>query len=260
MAVRIIPNSVGLYVPHWPVVVPPVVEGHRERHQGFFQGLLPRLRPGVPVMNFRLLEEVRIYGNVRFHADRGDSAEGWRVGLIQAAWYLENWAYYRGERHTDGSVLVRRDVQPPRGCRDCRSDTLVSNIFYDTVLAEIRLTSLSERNLVTLIDRPRSQYLATTVNTLTGELNYLNEAARETHFCTVLSVRDPNGDFHHQKHVYWGLRWHATFHARIFDESSAQGLPTFMSRCNRAGSTDVCRRSYPMDRLTRCSARDSPTC
>src|SRR5262249_6218330 len=48
-------------------------------------------------------------------------------------------------------------------------------------------------------------------NTRTRRPNFLREAQFESHFCTVLSVQDPAGTFHHLLSFYWNVHWEARF-------------------------------------------------
>jgi hypothetical protein len=216
MVVRMNRDSAKLEVVVRPVVAPPVVESHQE-HGG-----------GSPIAIFRPQQELMITGEVGFGAERGDSRDGWTVGLIQAGYCVEAWAYYQGEQDEDGSVLVRRDVPPalrPGAFLDCEGWS-VRNIFANR-RARRHLKSAKRISGpypyvpgVWITDVPDTFFWTTTVNTRTGKLNYLSEAVSEDQFCTVLSVRHPNNKFDHLQHVYWSLRYHATFHPRTFDERS----------------------------------------
>jgi hypothetical protein len=141
-----------------------------------------------------------------------DSTNGLTVGFIQAAYCVENWAYYRGERDADGSVLVQRDkALQNRAGRDCAGNT-VSKFFFNASRASKPLDG-SKLAEVDHEHAPEISHDVYAKNLKTGSTNYLHEVAIETQYCTVLSVRDPNGKFHHQKYVYWGLRWHNIFEA-----------------------------------------------
>ncbi len=71
-------------------------------------------------------------------------------------------------------------------------------------------------------------------NSLTGKPNYLAEAQLEFFFCTVLSVRDPNGIFHHLASFYWNQRWRATFKPLSF--SATDITPAFQIMPIAAGT------------------------
>ncbi len=60
-------------------------------------------------------------------------------------------------------------------------------------------------------DQPGDDAVAVVTNSLTGEDNFIREAQLEFLFCTVLSARDPAGNFHHLKSFYWNVRWQARF-------------------------------------------------
>jgi hypothetical protein len=48
-------------------------------------------------------------------------------------------------------------------------------------------------------------------NSMRHKPNFLREWQKEMHFCTVLSVQDPDGNFHHMVSRYWNVHWQARF-------------------------------------------------
>jgi hypothetical protein len=60
-------------------------------------------------------------------------------------------------------------------------------------------------------DYPSERKLLIHANSLTGRPNYLQAVQLEFHFCVLLAVRDAVGEFQILQHLYWNLRWQATF-------------------------------------------------
>jgi hypothetical protein len=169
-------------------------------------------------MRFRPAVFNRADGQVSFTGLAADNRGGWEIGFIQAEWVETNWAMYRGQHGADGSLFLQRGRAPARAQQACR-DTLNGVNTYFT-----KSTSPTEHKLlpgpanpfpltvvVVAQDRPGDAYLLVEQNDHTHRPNYLDEVQLEFMFCTVLTVRDPTGRFHHQAHFYWNLRWQFRF-------------------------------------------------
>jgi len=183
-------------------------------------------------------------GEVTLNGAAGDDASGWTAGFIQAQWTETNWCYYRGQHNTDGSIFIQRGRPPARpmqACRDCIDTSPVSDIFYSTrpVDGEIAKgkpagSAFPQRLTLFHADQPGDACMLVERNSLTGKPNYLAEAQLEFFFCTVLSVRDPNGIFHHLASFYWNQRWRATFKPLSF--SATDITPAFQIMPIAAGT------------------------
>ena len=77
------------------------------------------------------------------------------------------------------------------------------------------------------------------VNSLTGEDNFLREAQLEYLFCTVLSARDPDGNFHHMKSFYWNVRWQARFLPHDFDRPQGNWFVNTISAGQGAATSGI---------------------
>jgi hypothetical protein len=204
MAVSIDPSSAKLNLTARPRVNTPVVSGADMSFTG---------------TSIQAAGEIKLLGNP------GDSAAGWRLGFIQAQWIETNWCSYRGQHNNDGSIFIQRarpPARPHQACRDCVDSSPVSNIFYSAIPAHREVASGAAgatfplKLTVTHFDQPSETCVLVEQNTRTGKPNYLSEAQLEFHFCTVLSVQDPTGNFHHQLAFYWNMRWQCTFHPTSF--------------------------------------------
>jgi hypothetical protein len=154
-------------------------------------------------------------GEVTLNGGAADSTVGWQVGWVQAQWIETNWCYYRGQFNNHGSAFIQRARPPARPRQSCRDTSgPVGDIF--TILAAPELVSAPAgpfpiRVRVSTSDPPGDNCDLVVTNTLTGELNFLREVQLEFHFCTVLTVQDPAGAFHHQASFYWNVHWQARF-------------------------------------------------
>jgi len=205
MTVSIASNSAKIVVTQRPTVNRPFVDGSMMK---FTSGKLIAT------------------GEVTLNGAAGDDASGWTAGFIQVQWTETNWCYYRGERNSDGSIFVQRGrppARPAQACRDCDPRTPVSDIFYSTLPEHGEIAKGSsagsifpQRLALSHVDQLRDACRLVERNSLTSKLNYLTEAQLEFFFCTVLSLRDPRGVFHHLAHFYWNQRWRATFKPLTF--------------------------------------------
>ena len=234
MAVSIATNSANIQVTQQPTVNPPFVQGTRMIFTG---------------------DALTANGQVTLNGVAGDNASGWTAGFIQAQWIETNWCSYRGQRNQDGSIFLQRGRPPARAaqaCRDCDVATPVNSIFISTDPADGEIATglplgsvFPQFLLLRHSDQPRESCNLIERNSLTGQPNYLAEAQLEFHFCTVLSVRDPGGAFHHLASFYWNQRWQAKFKPLTFG-----AVPTFHIMPVGAGtgaSTGPIIRGAPTD-------------
>ena len=153
-----------------------------------------------------------------------DPTAGWFVGWVQAQWIETNWAYFRGQSNSDGSVFHQRARPPARPAQGCR-DTVgpVGDIFYSTTntLRAPVTGPFPQTVQVVFRDTPSETYQIAVTNSLTGAQNFLREVQLEFHFCTILLVRDPAGTFHQLKHIYWNMHWQYRFTATAFPPTPA---------------------------------------
>jgi len=172
------------------------------------------------VMTFAVTTNFQLDGFVTLQGGGDDSARGWTAGFIQAEWVETNWCSYRGASDHDGSVLIQRGRQPARAqkaCRDTFEDNPVQDVFYDArpgypgIAAGLENAAFPQILRVKFLDGPSERHNLVVQNTVTGKPNFLYEAQCEFLFCTLLSVRDPAGNFSHHKGVYWNVRWQYRF-------------------------------------------------
>jgi hypothetical protein len=148
----------------------------------------------------------------------GDDPTDWTLGFLQAQWIETNWAYYRGEGDSDGSLFVQRarpPARPRQPCRDCVGPA--SDIFYSLDPADGEVETGGTDDVFPLAlsvrhyDKPGDVYPLARANTLTGKTNYLREAQLEFSFCAILSLKGPDNAFQHLSHFYWNVNWQASF-------------------------------------------------
>ncbi len=191
-------------------------------------------------VNFAPGRAMHCEGEVRFSGAAGDSRAGWQVGWIQAQWIETNWAYYRGQANPDGSIFLQRGRPPARPRQACRDTSgAVSTIFTDPTDPREFQTLPTTGNFPLLIkvqsnDPPGESYAAVQTNSLTGRPNFIQEVQLEFHFCTVLSVRDPAGGFHHLAHFYWNVHWQYRFQPTRFPPGDANWRIDAVARGNTA--------------------------
>ena len=176
----------------------------------------PVIRGGLASFNAAQASSMHAEGIVRFDGSAADLRDGWDIGWVQAQWIETNWGYYRGQVDHDGSVFVQRGKPPARqrqGCRDTSGP--VGDIFTDPndprefqhlPAGPFPLAVRVESN-----DPPGENYDTFLDNKLTHKRNFLHTVQLEFHFCTILTVRDPAGIFHHQAHFYWNIHWQYQF-------------------------------------------------
>jgi len=223
MTVSIASNSAKIVVTQRPTVNRPFVEGPLVKFTG---------------------DDLTATGEVTLNGAAGDDASGWTAGIIQAQWTETNWCYYRGQHNTDGSIFIQRGrppARPAQACRDCAVTSPVNDIFYSTLPEHSEIargrpagSAFPQRLTFDHLDHVKDACRLVEWNSLTGKPNYLAEAQLEFFFCTVLSVRDPRGVFHHLASFYWNQRWRATFKPLSF---SATGIaPAFQIMPIAAGT------------------------
>jgi hypothetical protein len=58
----------------------------------------------------------------------------------------------------------------------------------------------------------------------------------EFHFCTLFTVRSPDGRFHHQLFFYWNVRWQARFHSMFAKTALGTEVPWFEVKSTKTGT------------------------
>jgi hypothetical protein len=177
--------------PHPPKALPPTVTGGTAHFE---------------------CSEIEATGSVTLTGSQ--PAAGWALGFIQVEWIDTNWLYYRGRQNNHGSIFFQRSRPPARPVKACRDVKAETDIYYEfggspptVTLADTFPKTLTVHHF----DQPGDDAVAVVTNSLTGEDNFIREAQLEFLFCTVLSARDPAGNFHHLKSFYWNVRWQARF-------------------------------------------------
>jgi hypothetical protein len=187
-----------------------------------------RPRINAPAVNGASMEytgtPIKATGEVTLLGARGDSAAGWTLGFVQVQWIETNWCYYRGQTVNDGSIFIQRarpPARPNQACCDCVDASPPSKLFYSTIPAHGEIATAAAgavfplKLTVSHFDKPSDAVNLVEVNALpasgTPKPNFLAESQMEFHFCTILSVREPAGKFHHLLSFYWNVHWEATF-------------------------------------------------
>lgn len=210
MPVTVVPGSVKIDVIEHPKVNKPTIP---------FRPPLGGSPP--PVFAGFTCDQISLSGEVRLNGDPRDIA-ACSVGFIQLQWVETFWLYYRGKTNSDGSMLVqlaRPPARPQQTCRDCGKES-ISKIWVNENdngrATDVRSTPVRVTGV--LDDQPFASALLGQINSLTGQTNLLHEAQIERHFCSILSLQDESGRFHHQASRYWNVHWQATFVPGNFDD------------------------------------------
>jgi hypothetical protein len=170
---------------------------------------LPTVKVGTGKAQFEC-SSIEATGSVTLTGSQ--PAAGWALGFIQVEWVDTNWLYYRGRQNNHGSIFFQRSRPPTRPIKACRDVDPETDIYYTDDPATVTLADTFPKTLtVDHEDKPVDVVKAVVTNSLTGEDNFIREAQLEFLFCTVLSARDPAGDFHHLKSFYWNVRWQSRF-------------------------------------------------
>ncbi len=196
MAITVVPGSILMEVTQRPKVATPVVDGTS--------------------MSFKCQQEITISGRCKITGDPGDNPAGWTLGLIQLQWIETNWGYYRGQFDHDGSCFLQRARPPARAAKGCRDTLGVGEIFVNNAPGLDRTVATAGTPFPIAMtaqfsDAPGDAYPLTRLNSLTGKTNFLQEVQLEFHFCTILTLKDPGGNFQHLKHLLWNVHWQAQF-------------------------------------------------
>jgi hypothetical protein len=181
-------------------------------HIGF--GAFPKVFRPTVVGGRALFQSSKIEATGSVALTGSGPAAGWALGFIQVEWLDTNWLYYRGRQNNHGSIFFQRSRTPTRPTKACRDVKKETDIYYEfggspptTTAADTFPKTLTVHHF----DKPGDSAKAVVKNSLTGEDNFLREAQLGFLFCTVLSARDPAGNFHHLKSFYWNVRWQARF-------------------------------------------------
>jgi len=151
-----------------------------------------------------------------------DDPGGWTLGMIQLQWIMTDWAYYRGQSNSNGDSFLQFGRPPARPTQACRDTIKSGAIFVDLDPNNKTIAETGDpfpiKMEARLRDKPRVEYDLTRINSLTRSVNFLSEAQVELHFCTVLSLRNPEprrgpvaGTYTHLRHFLWNMRWQARF-------------------------------------------------
>jgi hypothetical protein len=196
MAVTLVPRSAAIQVTQRPLVSRAAVSGSD--------------------MVFTCSQNLKASGSCSITGDASDNSAGFTLGLIQLEWIETNWGHYRGQSNADGSCFLQRARPPARPAQGCRDTLTAGGIFVDNNPGldhtDTRAGSAFPINLsAAFFDGPNDSYPLTRVNSLTRKINFLREVQLEFHFATVLTLRDPAGNFQHLKHFLWNVHWQAQF-------------------------------------------------
>lgn len=208
MPITVVPGSVLMEVTQRPAVATPVVDGTNMS------------------MWFKCQHGITISCQCNINGSPGDNPEGWSLGLIQLQWIETNWGHYRGQSDHDGSCLLQRARPPARAAQGCRDTRRRGGIFVDndpavnwtvaTAGAPFPIAMTAQFS-----DDPKDAYPLTHPNSRTGKTNFLREVQLEFHFCTILTLKDPAGNFRHLKHLLWNVHWQVKFRPRDYADTAA---------------------------------------
>lgn len=205
MAVSVMTKSASISITHRPHVNTPAVSG--------------------ALMTFNC-SQLTVAGECKITGGATDSPAGWTLGWIQLQWIETNWGYYRGHTNNDGSCFLQRARPPARPAQACRDTLTVGAIFVDNNPGLDKMVATAGmpfpvKLTASFPDAPSDAFPLSRNNSLTGKMNYLREAQLEFHFCSVLSLRDPGGTFHHLKHFLWNVHWQGKFLPTNFSNLAA---------------------------------------
>lgn len=239
MAITIKPGSARVRVTAHPHVNPPAVQGTSMSYTG---------------------TPIKATGEVTLLGSAGDNPAGWQLGFIQLQWIETNWCYYRGHTVDDGSIFIQRarpPARPNQACCDCVNGSPPSKLFYSTIPAHGELVTAAAgaafplKLSVSHFDQPSDAVNLVEINhhPASGgtKPNFLAESQMEFHFCTVLSVREPTGRFHHLLAFYWNVHWEATFHPNSFTNPPA-GFRIHALKAGTSGNVGHIIHGTPTDR------------
>ncbi|HWF46649.1 MAG TPA: hypothetical protein VG168_06570 [Bryobacteraceae bacterium] len=183
------------------------------------KSVAPTISGGIA--NFSVRPSMHTEGEVQFNGLPGDPIAGWHVGWIQAEWVETNWANYEGQFNGDGSMFLQRGRAPARAIQACRDTSgAVATIFTDPTdpreFQNLVARRFPQTVKVQSNDPPGERYRTIENNFRTGKPNFIQEVQLEFHFCTILTVQDPTGAFHHQAHFYWNAHWQFRFRPTAF--------------------------------------------
>ena len=164
---------------------------------------------------------IKAAGSVVLRGRPGEDLAGWALGYIQLKFIATDYARYRGNTVAEGSVLISSSNLVL--CRD--TDEGTDELWYDLIGARIvngrgtlslpAGTVMPASGQFTLTsgfgDGPQRGFFNSTKNTATRADNFLYHADVGLQFCTLLTARDPGGNYHVLKHFYWNIRWEAHF-------------------------------------------------
>lgn len=255
MAITVGPASSTITITQVPDIIAPVYHSHSHGDKMILDATL-----------LAATGQCQISGGV------GDSPAGWTLGFILVQWIETNWAYYRGEKNTDGSSFIQRARPPARSAQGCRDTITPGTVYYHPPFnfegKAGRLLPLTMN--ARFEDRPGASFHATNFNHLTNKENYLREIQLEFHFCTILSLREPlaagappfGATYHHLKHFMWNLHWQVTFQPSDFFNLSAQWDRTSPAGTQNSANIGAVHDGGPTDaRYTRLlTASNAPNC
>jgi hypothetical protein len=165
-----------------------------------------------------LVPAISADGEVTVHGEAGDTLAGWSFGFIQLERVETNWAYYRGQLNSAGSLFLQRGRAPARTARACvdTSGIPALSVFYDpsSTVGPMPAGPVAFPLRVQVNgwnDTPGDSYQLRELNSRTNQVNFLREAQLEFLFCTIFAAQDPAGTLHHLAHFYWNVLWQAVF-------------------------------------------------
>ena len=210
MPVTVVPGSVKIKVTQRPEVNKPTVP-----FQPPFGGNPPPVFAGFTCVGISLAGELKLNGSAK-------DIEACTLGFIQMQWVETYWLHYRGKTNNDGSMLIqvaKPPARPQQTCRDCSKES-ISKIWVNEndngTPTDVQSSPVTV--FAVLDDTPFEAAMLGQVNNLTGQTNLLHEAQIERHFCSILSLQDDGGRFHHLASRYWNVHWQAKFKPGDFDD------------------------------------------
>lgn len=183
-------------------------------------------------------------GACSLDGEPGDDAAGWTLGIIQLQWVETNWAHYRGLRNSDGSSFLQRARPPARPVQACRDTMVRGGVLVDGSQSGLdrgvvpKGAKLPIRLAARLTDDPLEYFDLSRTNSRTGQLNHLREVQLEFHFCSVLTLVSPRGQYRHLRHFSWNVHWQTRFEP-VDQANPSSPWVVIPSTANRANSAHV---------------------
>lgn len=172
-------------------------------------------------------------GTFRIAVAPGEDITFWQFGFIQFQKTNDVTFMYAGREADDGGIVISASTAP----------ALTTRTALDSVAAFTPWTTMTNRSTMNLGlvtcptgDHPSLKAGRQLKNEHTKRQNFLFRVIDEREFWTVLTARDPLGNFQHQAHFHWKLRYDVKFNWRLDAPQVAATTSTFKSDAPAQGA------------------------